>query len=332
MTDVPLAGVAVSTETWAGAAEAGMLLRLLGATVSLDEGPAALSSGGVTVDATPTDAATDWAASGAMALTGRADGPPLHSTGQPATVARAAGFVLELLSARAGTRLRVDAAALLGERAALSGRTRAGAVSVGGATRMLKATDGWWALSLARDDDRDLVPALVESADVAAPWPVVEAWSRSYSASLAVERAVLLGLPAARLMPAQAPAIPWTIRQVDARRSPSPRPLIVNLGALWAAPLCAHLLGQCGCDVIDVESTSRPDGARYGEPASTTCCTAAISPSCSTFARRTASPPCAGCSARPTWSSRRAVPAPSRRWAWPRSRCDRTSSRRCGCG
>jgi hypothetical protein len=99
MTDVPLAGVAVSTETWAGAAEAGMLLRLLGATVSLDEGPAALSSGGVTVDATPTDAATDWAASGAMALTGRADGPPLHSTGQPATVARAAGFVLELLSA-----------------------------------------------------------------------------------------------------------------------------------------------------------------------------------------------------------------------------------------
>jgi hypothetical protein len=265
MIEAPLAGVAVSAATWPGATEAGALLRLLGATVSPDDGPA-LTSGGVTVDATPTDAATDWAVSGAMALTGRADGPPLHSEGQPATVARAAGFVLELLSARAGTRLWVDAPALLGERAALSGRTRAGAISVGGATRLLPAADGWWALSLARDDDRDLVPALVESANVAAAWPAIEAWSRSHSASLAVERAVLLGLPAAQLRPADAPPRLWTITQVDVRRSSRRRPLIVNLGALWAAPLSAQLLGQCGCDVIDVESTSRPDGARYGEP------------------------------------------------------------------
>jgi hypothetical protein len=221
MTEAPLAGMAVSAATWPGAAEAGALVRLLGATVSPDDGPA-LTSGGVTVDATPTDAATDWAVSGAMALTGRADGPPLRSEGQPATVARAAGFVLELLSAaRAGGRLRVDAAALLGERAALSGRTRAGAVSVGGATRLVQAADGWWALSLAREDDRDLVPALVESADVAAPWPAIEAWSRSYSASLAVERAVLLGLPAAQLRPADARPRQWTITRFERHRRPA---------------------------------------------------------------------------------------------------------------
>jgi hypothetical protein len=131
MTEAPLAGMAVSAATWPGAAEAGALVRLLGATVSPDDGPA-LTSGGVTVDATPTDAATDWAVSGAMALTGRADGPPLRSEGQPATVARAAGFVLELLSAaRAGagcgsTRQRCSVSAPPSRDAPAQGRSRSG--------------------------------------------------------------------------------------------------------------------------------------------------------------------------------------------------------------
>jgi crotonobetainyl-CoA:carnitine CoA-transferase CaiB-like acyl-CoA transferase len=34
---------------------------------------------------------------------------------------------------------------------------------------------------------------------------------------------------------------------------------VVNLGALWAAPLCAQLLRQDGHHVIDVESIARPD-------------------------------------------------------------------------
>ena len=33
-----------------------------------------------------------------------------------------------------------------------------------GATRMLRTADGWWALSLARESDLDLVPALLEDA------------------------------------------------------------------------------------------------------------------------------------------------------------------------
>ena len=46
-----------------------------------------------------------------------------------------------------------------------------------------------------------------------------------------------------------------------------PRPdrlLVVDLSALWAGPLCAHLLGGAGARVVKVESPDRPDGARAG--------------------------------------------------------------------
>src|SRR5699024_8203376 len=47
----------------------------------------------------------------------------------------------------------------------------------------------------------------------------------------------------------------------DASRS---APLIVDLSALWAGPLCTHLLGRTGARVIKVESLQRPDGSRRG--------------------------------------------------------------------
>jgi hypothetical protein len=42
---------------------------------------------------------------------------------------------------------------------------------------------------------------------------------------------------------------------------------VVDLSSLWAGPLCAHLLGLQGADVVKVESTRRPDGARWGPAA-----------------------------------------------------------------
>jgi CoA-transferase family III len=41
---------------------------------------------------------------------------------------------------------------------------------------------------------------------------------------------------------------------------------VVDLSSLWAGPLCGQLLAAAGCEVIKVESTSRPDGARLGSP------------------------------------------------------------------
>ena len=39
---------------------------------------------------------------------------------------------------------------------------------------------------------------------------------------------------------------------------------MVDLAALWAGPLCGHLLWLCGGRVVKVESADRPDGARFG--------------------------------------------------------------------
>src|SRR5207249_665918 len=51
--------------------------------------------------------------------------------------------------------------------------------------------------------------------------------------------------------------------QVHSNRINS-RPLVVDLSSLWAGPLCGHLLQALGARVIKVESSQRPDGARFG--------------------------------------------------------------------
>jgi crotonobetainyl-CoA:carnitine CoA-transferase CaiB-like acyl-CoA transferase len=40
--------------------------------------------------------------------------------------------------------------------------------------------------------------------------------------------------------------------------------LVLDLSALWAGPLCGDLLAAVGAQVVKVESTGRPDGARRG--------------------------------------------------------------------
>jgi crotonobetainyl-CoA:carnitine CoA-transferase CaiB-like acyl-CoA transferase len=43
-------------------------------------------------------------------------------------------------------------------------------------------------------------------------------------------------------------------------------PLVLDLSALWAGPLCGRLLALAGARVLKVESVGRPDGARHGPP------------------------------------------------------------------
>src|SRR5689334_1332931 len=71
----------------------------------------------------------------------------------------------------------LDVPALLFGRAALTGFSRRGRVSAGGSTRLLPTRDGWIAVTLARPDDVDAVPALVGGAGVTDPWPAVETWA-----------------------------------------------------------------------------------------------------------------------------------------------------------
>ncbi len=198
----------------------------------------------------------DWLESGVVALNGFV--PP----GRAATQAREWSAEIERRSAAWGHPVRVDGAQLLAERAALTGATAKGAISVGGACRLMRCADGWGvAVSLPRPSDLELVEALVE-APAPDPWESVREWAATRTGEEIIERARLLGLAIGYLgeggpplhLPRAAPA---------GSRPPS---LVVDFSALWAGPLCSSLLGLAGARVVKVESMDRPDGARRGEP------------------------------------------------------------------
>jgi len=257
----------------------------------------------------------DWAGSGAMALSGRPDGPPLAAPGNPGGATRAALTVFaELARDRvaetwraAGVELpgveppgfELPGVELLGERAALAGFARRGPWSCGEAFRIVAAQDGWLGISLPREDDLSLVPALVEDPRSAGdPWAAVAEWAAWTTAAAAAGRAQLLGIAAAvvsvgappsdaqrehRLETARAAgrdsdAVRAGLAGRDGARSalllsaggvrkrPERRPLVLDLSSLWAGPLCGHLLTLAGAEVVKIESTRRPDGARSGPP------------------------------------------------------------------
>ncbi len=219
--------------------------------------------------ADPTSPALDWARSGAMALTGDADGPPRFAWGPLASAARGAGMALAALAPGRGFE-DLDAAALLAERAALFGLSRQGSVSCGGSARLLPARDGWLALNLPRDDDWEMLSAWLET-ELAEPaarrdWTAVARALAERMADPLVLRGREIGLAVARAVRAPAaPLAPLRLERESRASGARPRPRVLDLSTLWAGPLAGSLLAQAGFEVVKVESPNRPDGARRGE-------------------------------------------------------------------
>jgi CoA-transferase family III len=208
-------------------------------------------------------AATDWASSGLAYLTGPADGQPDFSRAAVLVEARrVAADIAQLLG------VEVDAATMLAGRAAILGLSRRGRVSAGGATRLLATADSWCAIALPRPDDIAALPALLEADAVPDdPWPALSDWAATRSTDAVVARGQLLDIAVAGRgeVCAEPPAVRRARSGVGPRRVDGL--LVADLSSLWAGPLCAQLLARAGAVVVKVESPSRPDGTRNGEPA-----------------------------------------------------------------
>ena len=158
-----------------------------------------------------------------------------------------------------------DSAALLGERAALFGLTRAGRIAPGGATRLLRAADGWAALALSRPDDRRALPAWLEAdSHGESDWDFAEREVARRPLAWLAERARWLGVAFAPAAPVPASAPRWVhATECGPRGDPTRRPpRVLDFSALWAGPLCAELLAGAGADVIKIESAQRLDASR----------------------------------------------------------------------
>jgi crotonobetainyl-CoA:carnitine CoA-transferase CaiB-like acyl-CoA transferase len=249
-------------------------LRVPGRGIATAYARALLESLGATVTAVPgpddVEPPIAWARSGLMALTGPADGDAQMCPVPLASCADGVVQALRCLAPAGGTDMLPDGSALLGERAAIAGLRRHGAISPGGGCRLLRAVDGWFAITLARDLDWADVPAWLE-ADGVATWDTVAAVVATRRVGTLVERARLLGLAAcASVLPDPIPR-PWFSASRHGAPAPRGRPIdtlrVLDLSSLWAGPLCSHLLQLLGARVVKVETRGRPDGARNGPAA-----------------------------------------------------------------
>lgn len=191
----------------------------------------------------------------------------------PIPLARWADRQLRILAAETGS-ARIAALAgeqLLGERGSNGDYRINGTISAGlGGSRLLPTRDsGWFALSLIRDADRDLMPALFGDAAIDGyVWQAIaDAVARHDCAELVI-RGRDLGLPVASAdeVPAS-PAVELLVEGASRARPANHRPLVIDMSAIWAGPLAGHLLWLAGCEVVKVESLTRPDLIRRDDPA-----------------------------------------------------------------
>lgn len=165
----------------------------------------------------------------------------------------------------------LDGPTLLGERGSNGDYVINGRVSAGlGGSRLYETRDhGWFALTLIRAEDRELLPALFLDAeiDIADNAAIARAVALHDCRDL-VARGRELGLPVASADEAPAsPPVEIMARGPVRRRPAGHRPLVVDMSAIWAGPLIGHLLWLAGAEVVKVESLNRPDLIRRDDPA-----------------------------------------------------------------
>ncbi|MCR2799359.1 CoA transferase [Microbacterium sp. zg-Y818] len=221
------------------------------------------------------DLATAWASTGVAHLTGHADGPALLPPGTAPIVADELARRVAESAALGGVAVASEGARLFGQRSRHRALRRAGRTSAGGSSRLIPHRDGWIVVSAAREDDAWLLAAAVGTtiAEPVVPWDAIATWAAQRDADEISEVFETLGITGAPVRPApwQDAAEPSALRGVPAEvRGRVARPVaglrVVDFSAMWAGPLAAWLLGRAGAQVTTIESATRPDGSRRGDP------------------------------------------------------------------
>lgn len=184
-----------------------------------------------------------------------------------APVLEALGADLARLTERRGRRVEVGSLGVTDRTGQLELGPAGGRVSPNGACRLFRAADGWMALNLAREEDDDLVAAWLACEPATDPWAAVAEHAPRRASAELVERATLLGLPAARVGEVRADAPDPPRRRLAPGRARRAEPLrVLDLSALWAGPLCGAVLAAMGAEVTRVDSLRRPDPTAQSTP------------------------------------------------------------------
>ena len=172
-----------------------------------------------------------------------------------------------------GASLALDMSVLT-ERARLNGFGAPTHISSNGSCRLIETRDGWIAVNLARPEDVQALPAWIGPYGDTDHWTAVERAARRKNGASLVESGQLLGISVAPAYVDARPDDPQfrgeaikRTRMTAGLCRAARDPLVIDLSALWAGPLCGHLLALNGARVVKIESMGRPDGARFGSPA-----------------------------------------------------------------
>jgi hypothetical protein len=177
---------------------------------------------------------------------------------------------LQTLSAVTGSPAiaAMSGATIMAERVAPRGFPVPGRVAAGGKSKLLQARDGWIALTLSRDIDYELLPALFGDADfpVEDEAAIAAAVSeRDWRDLLALGRDLGLALAGIDEVPAS-PSSEVLARGARSDRPANHQPLVLDLSSLWAGPLAGHFFHLAGARVVKVESKTRADRMREYDP------------------------------------------------------------------
>ncbi|HTZ91320.1 MAG TPA: CoA transferase [Streptosporangiaceae bacterium] len=205
-----------------------------------------------------------WARSGLMHLTGLPDEAPLAPAAPVLSRVSVLASAITAMTAAAGTEVLLDVPHLLAGRSRLQGWHRRGRISANGSCRLLQAADGWLAVNLARPDDVRSVPAVLGAPVPGDAWTALTEHAGTRPAAEVAGAAQLVGIPAA-VLGSSAATEPVRVSRLGSAGARG-APLVLDLSAMWAGPVCARILRQAGWQVLKVEDVRRPDGARSGPP------------------------------------------------------------------